>query len=407
MFQPTFLDTALNARTNVAILFFSLAIMAHFNDKIDAMKKRILFIIFMASCILSHYSTSYIFFYIMLATFLVSVAMSRKYVFKKGINLTIIILFFVIIFLWYSQLTEKPFIAGIIFIEEMLINLNRFFILEARSEHVRAMFGVDLSLRTTPARIRFVFSWLTLAFIVAGIITSLLKRKEMTLLNPELEKPDFLKNKFEVEYFVIALICAGICGIMVALPYVSPSYSLERVYSMILTILSVFFLIGGLTISKYIKNIIKIFDNNRKLEISVILMVLIPFYLCISGVIYNVFGVPAHITLNSEGELYNNLYISDAESHSAKWLGRYADEQRKIYFDSLRPNILISQSDNPLFILPGKYSDLQNYGGSSGYIFLDRYNVVNGTLRNGQNLNAFYIGNMVYNNGDSEILMIP
>jgi hypothetical protein len=78
---------------------------------------------------------------------------------------------------------------------------------EVRDESVQAMIGRDLPLRTTPARIRFVFSWLTLALIGLGIITLLFKRKEMVLLNSEFQKPYFLKNKFEVEYYVISLIC--------------------------------------------------------------------------------------------------------------------------------------------------------------------------------------------------------
>jgi uncharacterized membrane protein len=43
--------------------------MTLFNDKIDPLKRRILFIVFMASCMVSHYSTTYIFFFIMLGTF--------------------------------------------------------------------------------------------------------------------------------------------------------------------------------------------------------------------------------------------------------------------------------------------------------------------------------------------------
>ncbi|MEM3063430.1 MAG: DUF2206 domain-containing protein, partial [Nitrososphaerota archaeon] len=154
MFQPNFLETAMNARTNIAILFFSLAIMTHFNNKIDILKKRILFIIFTASCIVSHYSTSYIFFFIMIGTLLGSAIMSRKYTNKKDISFTLVSLFFTSIFLWYSQLTEIPFRQGIVFIERTLINLNNFFIQEARHESVQRMFGKDFPLLTTPAKIR-------------------------------------------------------------------------------------------------------------------------------------------------------------------------------------------------------------------------------------------------------------
>lgn len=439
MFQPNFLGTAMNARTNIAMLFFSLAMMTYFNNKIDLLKKRILFIIFMASCILSHYSTSYIFFFIMVGNLLGSFIMSRKYTFKRGISFTLVILFFASLFLWYSQLTEIPFIQGTLFIERTLVNLNKFFIQEARDESVQVMFGRDLPLKTTPAKIRFVFSWITLAFIAVGIITLIFKRRNMSLLNQELKKSDFLKDKFEVEYFVIALICSGISGIIVILPYVSIGYSIDRTYSTVLTILSVFFVIGGIILARYFETIFKNLANlwkgryalkernivfikkashskirfNRRnrpeiLSYYIILLSLIPYYLCVSGVMYNIFGVPRDITLNSEGDLYNALYVSDTESYCARWLGNYAREGQKIYVDGYNVMDLIRSQAG---IIPyDRYDrdlmDLLN-DEEEGYIYLDNYNTAKGLLRNGYNIskcsNMFIGKNKIYDNGQTQI----
>jgi len=66
MFQVIFLFTASHARANLAILFFALAMLALFSDKIEPVKKRILFIVFMASCTVSHYSTTYISLYLLI-----------------------------------------------------------------------------------------------------------------------------------------------------------------------------------------------------------------------------------------------------------------------------------------------------------------------------------------------------
>jgi uncharacterized membrane protein len=309
---------------------------------------------------------------------------------------------------------------------------------EVRDESVQAMFGRDLPLRTTPARIRFVFSWLTLALIGLGIITLLFKRKEMVLLNSEFQKPDFLKNKFEVEYYVISLICASICAIIVALPYVSINYSMDRTYSTVLTILSIFFVIGGvnltLRLKKFTKSLIGIIVQKRRnvtkekndifihkssqsskiyngkncsesLTYIVILLILIPYYLCVSGVMYNIFGVPRDITLNSEGELYDMLYVSDTESCSARWLGIYSEGQQKIYVDGYNVMDLIRSQGG---IIPfDRYNRDLLSDKIEGLIYLDNYNVVKALLHNGYNMseysNIFIEKNKIYDNGESEI----
>jgi uncharacterized membrane protein len=158
MFQVNFLGTELQARTNTAILFFAFAMMALFSDKIYPLKKRILFIVFMASCMVSHYSTSYIFFFFMVGTFIGIEALSRKYTFKKVISLTITILFFALIFFWYSQVTEAAFNSGVSFIEDTLSNLNKFFVEETRGTSVQAMFGKGIMEKGIPHKIEFVFT---------------------------------------------------------------------------------------------------------------------------------------------------------------------------------------------------------------------------------------------------------
>jgi uncharacterized membrane protein len=374
----------------------------------------------------------------MLGTFLGSIIMSRKYMFKRGVSFTLVVLFFAFIFLWYSQLTEMPFREGAVFIERTLVNLNRFFLEEVRDEGVQAMLGRDLPLRTTPAKIRFVFSWLTLALIGVGIITLIFKRKEMVLLNSEFQKSYFLKNRFEAEYYVISLICVGICGIIVALPYVSIGYSMDRTYSTVLTILSVFFVIGGiiltLRLKKLTKSLIDLIAQKRKkvtkqkngifvhrssqcckisngkngsesLTYIVILLILTPYYLCVSGVMYNMFGVPRDITLNSEGELYDMLYISDTESYSARWLGSYSEGQQKIYVDG--NNVMeVIRSQGGVIPFDRYNRDLLS-DKIKGYIYLDNYNVVKGLLHNGHNIsecsNIFIEKNKIYDNGESEV----
>ena len=241
MFQAMLLRVTSNPRTSLAILFFALAMMILFNDRIDPLKKKSLFIVFMASCLVSHYSTTYIFFFIILGTFIGVEMLSKKYTVKKVVSLTIIVLFFAMIFFWYSQVTGTAFNAGVDYIENTLISLNQFFVEESRGDPIQALLGEGIMQKGIPHKIEFVFTWLTFAVIGIGVITLIRRYKEMSFPERNFKRSDFLKDKFEVGYFMIALACSGLLVVTVALPFISLHYGIDRLYSVIITILSVFF----------------------------------------------------------------------------------------------------------------------------------------------------------------------
>jgi uncharacterized membrane protein len=202
----------------------------------------------------------------------------------------------------------------------------------------------------------------------------------------KLKKPDFLKNKFEVTYFVIALVLSGLLVATVALPYIAVGYSLERQYTLAITILSVFFVIGGMVVAKYLNKLLTVLQGKTSSKKTsqvraylIILLVLIPYFLCTTGVMYNIFGVPRAITLNSEGEQHDSMYVHDQESYGAKWLKEYRDHKTKIYGDTLSRMRLTSQAGIRAFTYAKAiFEDKRAI--RDGYIYLRYYNVVNGKL---------------------------
>ena len=413
MSLQNFLWTPVHARTNTAILFFALAMMILFSDKIDPLKKRILFIVFMASCMVSHYSTTYIFFFIILGTFIGIELLLKKYTVKKVISLTITILFFALIFFWYSQVTEAAFNSGVRFIGDTFSNLNRFFVEEMRSGTTQAVLGKDIGEKGIPHKIQFVFTWLTFAFIGIGIITLIRRYKEMSFPELNFENPDFLKDKFEVGYFVIALVCSGLLVAVIALPYVSTGYGMDRAHLLGIIILSIFFVIGGIIVAKYWDKLLskkKIVKNKREVQAYVIiLLVLVPYFLSTTGVTYQMFGVQRAITLNSEGKQYDMYYIHDQESYAGGWLEKYINpDNRKIYTDlwgtlkvADRVNVDTTKFDGRSLI---EHKDI------NGYIYLRRRNVIDGILLNESNMyniteysDIFAVKNKIYGNGGSEV----
>jgi uncharacterized membrane protein len=441
MFQSNFLFTEFNARANIAMFFFAFAMMALFSDRIDPMKKRFLFILFMASCMVSHYSTTYIFFFVMVGTFIGIEILPKKYVFKKVVSLTIVILFFSMIFFWYSQVTETAFNAGVEFIGKTLESLHEFFILESRGGG-EALLGKGIMEKGIPHKIQFVWTWLTFVLIGTGIITLIRRYKEMSFPELNFKKPDFLKDKFEVGYSVIALACAGLLVAVIGLPYIAVGYGLDRMYPLAITILSVFFVIGGLTLSKqtFRKSLIKNFSLKKKPLLKkqkegkkdeiwkgkekgsevraylIILLVLIPYFFCVTGVMYNIFGVPRPIILNSEGEQYDSMYIYDQDSYGARWLGSYKSDM-ETYTDYFGGEILCSQGKGKIPYRLSDRTSLFKNRKIDGYIYLRYYNVVGGKLwvriRGGLQghynmtdyVDIFMEKSKIYANGGSEIYL--
>ena len=454
MSNVTFLWTAYNARANIAMLFFAFAMMTLFSDKIDPLEKRILFIIFMASCIVSHYSTTYIFFFVMLGTFMGIEMLSKKYTIKKVVSLTIVIMFFAMIFFWYSQVIETAFNEGVSFIENTLSNLNRFFVVELRSEQALSLLGKGTMLQESIAyRIHWILTWITFAFIGIGIATLIIRRKEMSFSELKFKKADFLKEKFEIGYFVIVLACSALLVATFALPFVSKGYGLGRLYPLTNTILAVFFVIGGIMIAKCLslnrlrkvlsnmlrgkkalskkqkeeknglQQTLRKFDQNashnpvRKSAKGeegsqvraylIILLVLIPYFLFVTGAMYNIFGFPRDITLNSEGKQYDVEYIHDQESYSAKWLENNADQKNDVYTGSYTANkIFMSQAR-----ILSNFQRIDKHQKIEGYIYLGYYNVIDNKLINRiyeihnmtEYSDIFTEKNRIYDNGGSEV----
>ena len=96
---------------------------------------------------------------------------------------------------------------------------------------------------------------------------------------------------------------------------------------------------------------------------------------------YQVFGYPRDITLNSQEILHTNMYISDAESQAAKWMEQHGEEETKIYVYGFSKEILLSQSEVPYYQvsthLVSRYEEGKEI---NGYIWLRYVDMIDGGL---------------------------
>lgn len=404
--QVIFLSAAGNPRTTMAILFFSLSMMVLFLRGLSDFDRILLFIVFAASCIVSHYSTTYIFFFVLLFTWIGTQLLSwlnrrRRLAaansegdppaspsknrsggniappkalpswstrFKSHVTITAVALFFVMLFLWYSQLTTASFTSGVKFISSTFQNLRQFFILESRGAG-GLLLGQGVQYLGVPQKIEWVFSWLTILFIAIGVLALLISYYRRATVSSGKEISLTL-DKVNTEYLALGLSCALILFISIALPRILTGYGMQRTYGQMMTILAPLFVLGGITLARFLK----------AKPYWLIPIVLIPYFMCTTTLVYQAFGVPRDITLNDAGSDYNLYYVHEQETYASQWLGEHSKEESRMYADHGGHSRLISQGGISIYSINNVVPSLEEGREIDGYIYLRYYNVVDGKL---------------------------
>lgn len=383
LFQKSFIFTEFFPRTYIALIFFSLVIFLIFNPNIEMIKKKVLIILFFASCIFSHYATTYIFLILLIGTYLLVYFLSVSFNFSKGnkISLDYILIFAVLIFIWYSLFSQPAaFTSGVNFIDKSAFNLQYIFEEEMKSSTAHSVLGDDLLQKNFPQKIEFIYTWLTFTLIGIGIIAATLKIKEYSYSSTIRDQSLLYVRKIDIEYYCFAICSAILLVAIVVLPFISVGYGIDRLFIMTNVILAIFFIIGGVFISEKINKIIefnqKKYTINRFLEIKpyiIILLILIPYFLSISGFTYQIAGNDRSILLNNKGEQFESYFVSDQESNGAKWLSIYANKKEEIFADRVGILHLMSQGSIKSKNFFSIYTSPDEVGDS--YLYYRDYNI--------------------------------
>ena len=413
-----------SVRIAIGLFFFALAMMVFFDDEMNQLRKKILFLIFMLSLIVSYYTYSYMFFFLILFSWLVlSVTDAiRATKFKKSITLTVVMLSAVVIFFWYSQITESHFNSLISFFENSIRSMANAFIVESRGEIAEKTFARGLE---GPAEIiNLIIYYTTLILIGIGSIDLVRKRR---------------KSMLGVEYTTMVIIYLFFWLLTIAIPYLtSGSVGLLRVYFFTSILLAPMLPLGadvvrkvmtskeGIYNIKRLKSINSRLNSDRKnikndylfshhwLTVLILLIVVTSQFMVNTGITYQMFGDHRSIILNSEGLQYNIWYIHPQEITAGKWLIKNNEQTFKVYGDFYLWNHLSPIKEEKLEILGTFF--LSNKPISQGYIFLRYQNVVKGEIvpflvRKIKedyvplaNYSHLFIGkSKIYDNGGSEV----
>ena len=351
MSQLTFMCASANPRTTIAILFFLLSIMVLTSCEFNEASRKFLLIIFMLSSVVSHYSTTYIFFLIISLTWIGSILTNRiltlstiniynnsldhfSSFFNFHLTIGMLLIFIICIFVWYSQITGYAFMSGVSFIMNVFESLNNFFILESRGEGVSSAFGYGSQANSMPQKITFIFSWMSILFIAFGILSTILDYISIFGAKKCIDTSGFITRNINIEFLILSIVCSSILVLSVALPGVFIGYSIDRAFCQIMGVLSTFFAIGGIKISGIL---------HIKKPFFIILIVLIPYFLCASGFISEIYNIPSSINLNSSGDIYDEQYVYDQEVFASKWLSSFYNNKTNVYSDLHGICRLISQ----------------------------------------------------------------
>ena len=128
----------------------------------------------------------------------------------------------------------------------------------------------------------------------------------------------------DVGFLACSLACSAVLVASFALPHILIGYPTTRTYFQMMVVLSPSFVVGGAVVAGFLR---------MKRGYVVVLMALIPWFMCNSGTMYQIFDVPRAITLNSEGGSYDSMFIHDQEVSATDWLENHAGENTRTYTD--------------------------------------------------------------------------
>ncbi|MBI2858402.1 MAG: DUF2206 domain-containing protein [Chloroflexi bacterium] len=357
-------------RSVVATLFLASALLVVFSRDMQGTAQKGVFLLLIAAQIVSHYSSSYAMFFVFAGGWIVIALAKRQSGPAAYVTGSFLGFAAVAIFLWYSQLFVMPFESGVGYINTAVQNLVNFFKLETRSQIASEFLTgrAEFLLR----RLNVYLYYLMVGLLFAGLAITALRFRGKQGLGP-LRLPEG-KPVFEFEYLAFSIVSFSLLAGALILPRLSTSYDLNRFFVLALSWVSVFFAVGGLEISRYI----------RVPPGTILLGLLVALLLFSSGLVYQAFGMPYRATLNTSGYEAERFIVRDQEVRGVDWLAAHYNYLLRVRGDFISVEERLS---NRISISKRSIGHLdRGEEVAEGYIFLRYPNVRDGVFFNPRNI---------------------
>jgi uncharacterized membrane protein len=318
MAESTFYTEMLGLnRQMIAELFFVLLLLVLLKKEISPLNKAICFIIFSAALVASHYALAEIFLFFIFFAIIALFLMKRP---GRNMTASMAVLFFVIMFSWYIFTSSSSVFSSFLsFGSNVYSQLGNFFNPSSRGQTVLSGLGATAAPSILNAISR-AFAYITEALIVVGFLALIAKRA---------------KVRIEREYLIMCVAAMALLGLLILVPGLANTLDITRFYHILLFFLAPLCIIGADFLIKLV--------SKRKEELLVsilLLMVLVPYFLFQTGLIYEVTGsVSFSVSLSGYRmnplQLYGNFGDINAYSaFGAIWLSKNVNtENTEIYCD--------------------------------------------------------------------------
>ena len=444
-------------RQEIALIFFTCSVLVLLNNKIEAKIRNVIFILFGASLVVAHYSTTYsALFLFFTAYFLILILryINGKSQFinnliignqrLKNVNLKLIplLILLVLTIIWNVFITKsannlKYTISGMYrsigetftnnnrsqTVYSFLFNKNYSYSSDQLDESIKKFSGQYLRLNKIDPVLKgeivdiykpHLVSYKPL-FQEKNLLTSISSypytiAKYIIMLSLFIGIIYLLMNKtnnniyYDVEYLFLAIASLIFIILVVILPHISVAYNVERVFFQSLTFSSFFILIGMEII----------FKSFRSLKYFLILSVLVIYMLYQSGVTAPFTGNVLRVNTSNTGMEYDEHYIHEEDISAIKWISNRYDNYMYIYMDFMaipKFKAFAGRNINKIqYVIPNiidksnyVYASYSNTHGNIAFIDDIIYSSGN-TLAISYPFNFLNTNkNLVYNNGGAKI----
>jgi uncharacterized membrane protein len=398
-------------RQIVAVFFFVLSVLVLLDKIMPLEKRRILFVVFSAALIVSHYSTAYLYLGFLFVTYAILRITGEN---NKVLSGKIVLLVSSIGFVWYA-FTESPLITLGNF-------LNRFFSrfsqdLVSTTSRSTQVFAPH-SILTFASVINWVLFFLVHFMILVGVLVVIFKLSK--------------KAKLDTTYRVLLIISSVILFMCLAVPNIAPALNFTRFYQLSLMFLAPCFVLGGHAFVDIFTNLLRratrksFLWNTHKIGAILICVVLVGYFFSQSGLINSVtkaaplsYSLDFNRFITSKDPSYKaqiySAYIPEQNFFSAKWLSEHSQPQSIVYadYDSLQTALL------SYGVLTWESYELHSATilGQNSYVYLSKLNVKDGILTVTEPTMGWFntselsstLGksDLIYSNGNGEIWYVP
>lgn len=314
--QATFASSSQsNPRTTIALVFFALFIYVLFNSSLNSVSRITFLITFMAALVVSHYGTAYVFFAILMGGFIAGYLEKNHPAFRPYLISGKQVLFSgIFIFIWYAQISDVSFTKGVLVVKDVLFGMGNFFIAETRHQGTLKVMGIGAR---SSGDFLFSISHYLIALIIAlGIIWLLYARIKGI-------RSGVLLSELEIQHLGMLVMSAAILMAMILMPYLSQDYTADRLWTQVMVLLSLPFVIGLSSVLR-----------NRRNALNLLLLAVILFHFSNANYLpYQMIGEPRSLVLNSAGPDYGHFFVHDTEIESSRWLSDRKEQGAKVYSD--------------------------------------------------------------------------